>query len=265
MVEQLNVSGRSFGISNSIRTLLSHLPPLERTRFESLLEPVPVRRGDVLFHAHQQGDSVYLSDGPLISLEQAQGVEVGLVGTEGLACWQLLLGLAASPFTGTICGRDGVVMRLSMNVALRQLSSNPLIARTLNHLAHVSSLQMADTIGALASHRMDVRLARWILLRHDRVSGDVILVQHDEIARNLGARRASITDCLHVIEGQGIVRCHRGRLIVRCRRSLERIAERCFGQAENYYRDHIGSFGKSCGTEAPVAEAPLPVLEMASL
>ena len=108
---------------------------------------------------------------------------------------------------------------------------------------------MAETMSACASHRIETRLARWILLRHDRVGGDEILVQHDEIADDLSSRRASITDSLHVIEGAGLVRCRRGRILVRDRLALETLARGYYGSAEATYRQVIGRFGK--GALAP--------------
>jgi CRP-like cAMP-binding protein len=179
-----------------------------------------------------------------VSLQEASGFEVALIGSEGLVGWPALVGVTSSPFRALVRARDGVVLRMPLDAAIATMSCAPGIAGLYNRFVTVLGVQMAESMKACASHRIETRLARWILLRHDRVGGDEILVQHDEIADDLSSRRASITDSLHVIEGTGLVRCRRGRLLVRDRHALENLARGYYGSAEAIYREVIGRFGK---------------------
>jgi CRP-like cAMP-binding protein len=226
------------------RSLLDQIGPCGRASIEPHLEIVEVLRGTTLFSPSDSCEHIFFPQGPLISLEQHNKVEVALVGSEGLVGWPALVGCRSSPYGAVVRGRDGVILRVRTEVICMAMSESPSIALILHSFLNVINVQMGETIGAYASHRIDMRLARWLLLRHDRVGGDEILVHHDEIAHNLGARRASITDCLHIMEGDGLVRCRRGRIIVRDRDGLEAAAGDCYGAAEAFYRDAIGSFGK---------------------
>jgi hypothetical protein len=115
---------------------------------------------------------------------------------------------------------------------------------------------MGETIGSHGLHRLDGRVARWLLVRHDRARGDEIRVRHDEIADSLGVRRASITDCLHIIEGDGHLRCRRGRITIRDRAQLVQMAGVCYGAAEAHYRSFFGPFGKCAASLLPAAVNP---------
>ena len=251
-------------------TFLVHLAAPERASVEPHVEVESVTRGTVLFDAVDAADFIYFPQGPLISLEQSNGVEVALVGREGLAGWPALAGCKSSLYRAVVRGVDGIVLKVPTAALMPLLLASPSMSLMLNRFVTAVGLQMAETISASALHRIDMRLARWLLLRHDRATGDQILVQHDEIAENLGTRRASITDCLHVIEGNGIVRCRRGRIIIRDRTALEAMATGCYGAAEALYRELIGGMGKRAAVPQPWPTmeamsihgevAPLPLL-----
>jgi CRP-like cAMP-binding protein len=219
---------------------LSQLAPVDRATIEPHLEAVSVARGEPLLRATDASEHIYFPRGPLVSIEQTNRVEVALIGSEGLVGWPALVGCKHSPYHATVRGREGIVLKIGTSALVAIASVTPSLALVLSRFVNVISVQMAETIGAYAFHRIDMRIARWLLLRHDRLDGDEISVNHDEIADNLGTRRASITDCLHIIEGNGLVRCRRGRITVRDRTGLEALASGCYGAAESFYREISG-------------------------
>jgi CRP-like cAMP-binding protein len=231
--------------------LLGRLGERDQAELKPLLEPIAAVRGTILSDVTDDGDYLYFPQGPLVSVRHSQNIEVALVGSEGLVGWSALVGCRSSPFQAVVCGRDGHVLRLRTETLRALAATRPALSLLLSCYVHAIGLQMAETIGASASHRLDLRLARWILLRHDRMGGDEIPVHHDDIAMDLGTRRASITDTLHVLEGAGYVRGRRGRLIVRDRKGLEELTGICYGASESFYRSAIGAFGK-IGRARPV-------------
>jgi CRP-like cAMP-binding protein len=233
---------------------LARLCDTDFAQLKPSLELVEVTRGAMLVALADVGDFVYFSQGPLISLNQGNAVEVALVGSEGVVGWPTLVGCAASPFEATVCGRDGWIFRVRGEHLRALIVARPSIGLMLVGFINAVGLQMAETIGAAASHSLERRLARWILLRHDRMGGDEIPVHHDDIAGNLGTRRATITDTLHLLEGAGHVRGRRGRIIVRDRRGLESVAGGCYGSSEAFYRSVLGPFGKSLPSRADRVE-----------
>jgi hypothetical protein len=110
---------------------------------------------------------------------------------------------------------------------------------------------------------LERRMARWILLYHDRLEGDEISMTHEEIGIMLGVRRASATDVLTSLKGLRAIRSERGRLVVRDRYLLEQIAGETYGDAEADYRRMIGPFGKTgCGAPSSAAKAVLKPLKL---
>lgn len=240
MLRQIECDGARCSSPGMNPDFLDQLAEVDRSTIESHLEAVSVVRGDPLFRAADSGEYIYFPQGPLISIEQSNRIEVALIGSEGMAGWPALVGCRSSPYHAVVRGRDGTVLKIKTETLVAIASTTPSLALVLSRFVNVISVQMAETIGAYAFHRLDMRLARWLLLRHDRLGSDDITVNHDEIAENLGTRRASITDCLHIIEGNGLVRCRRGRITVRDRAGLETLATGCYGAAELFYREIIG-------------------------
>jgi CRP-like cAMP-binding protein len=245
MLKQFESGQTRAGCTSLNANFLDQLAPSDRSTIAPHLESLPVSCGQPLFSASDASEHIYFPQEPLISLEQSNRVEVALVGSEGMVGWPALVGCRYFQYHATVRGCDGNVLRVRTDALLPMASAMPSLALVLSRFVNVISLQMAETIGASAFHRIDLRIARWLLLRHDRLDGDEISVNHDEIARNLGTRRASITDCLHVIEGDGLVRCRRGRITIRDRSGLEALATGCYGAAESSYREIIGGPGNS--------------------
>lgn len=244
----------------AVTGLLRHLLPGELTRIRTHFETITVCAGDVLIEVGDFDQFLYFSQGPMVSVSQSNGVELALIGSEGMLGWPALDGVIRSPFRATVRGREGVVLRMALTAAVAAIARAPRIGHLFHLFSTVVGVQMAETLGACALRRVEMRIARWVLLRHDRVGGDEILVQHEEIADNLGTRRASVTDALHVIEGAGLIRCRRGRLQVRDRSALEGLASGHYGQAETIYRCSIGAFGKLPATQPELHPALISVI-----
>jgi CRP-like cAMP-binding protein len=225
--------------------LLGRLSERDQADLRPFLEPFLVTRGTILSDVADEGDYIFFPQGPLVSVRHGPNVEIGLVGSEGLVGWSALVGCNSSSFRAVVCGREGCILRVRTDQLRTLIAARPSLGLLLSRYVNAIGIQMAETIGAGASHRLELRLARWILLRHDRMSGDEIPVHHDDIALNLGTRRASITDTLHILEGAGYIRGRRGRLIVRDRTGLESLAGDCYGASESFYRTVIGVFGKT--------------------
>jgi hypothetical protein len=109
--------------------------------------------------------------------------------------------------------------------------------------------QLGRTILANLHDPTERRLARWLLMNHDRLHGDEISLTHEQLGVMLGVRRASVTDTLHVLEGQGFIRSVRGRVIIRDRKGLIEFAGESYGAAESEYARAIRPFCRQfCGS-----------------
>jgi CRP-like cAMP-binding protein len=162
-----------------------------------------------------------------------------------MAGWTAIGGQRHSPYRAVIRHSDGRLLKIPVTSLLGASASNPNLRSLLAQYVVVTAVQMAEGLGAHSHHRLEASIARWLLMRHDRVGGDWISAQHQEIAEGIGARRASVTDCLHILEGEQHVRCRRGRILIRSRHDLEAKASGAYGAAESLYRASLGHFGKS--------------------
>jgi CRP-like cAMP-binding protein len=80
------------------------------------------------------------------------------------------------------------------------------------------------------------RLARWLLMCHDRVQGNEIELTHEFLSLMLAVRRPSITTSLHILEGNGFIKAERGNITIRNRAALEEFAHDAYGKPEMAYR-----------------------------
>ena len=96
---------------------------------------------------------------------------------------------------------------------------------------------MASTLNSI-----EERLARWVLMAHDRLEGDEIPLTHDFLAVMLATQRSSVTLAIQALEGYGAIRAKRALIIVRDRGMLYDLAGKSYGPAEAEYERLIGPF-----------------------
>ena len=105
--------------------------------------------------------------------------------------------------------------------------------------------QGAQSTATTAHHRIESRLARWLLMCHDRVDGDEIALTHEFMGMMIAAERSGVTVTLHILEGAGMIYSKRGRVIIRDRDKLEDLAGDSYGVPEAEYRHLIGPIGRA--------------------
>jgi len=101
-------------------------------------------------------------------------------------------------------------------------------------------VQTAQTAMANARAKIDARLARWLLMAHDRIRANTLPLTHEFLALMLGVRRAGVTDALHGLERKKLIRTARGEIVVLDRKGIERTAGRTYGAPEVEFRRLIG-------------------------
>lgn len=204
------------------------------------LERAPFAIGDVLLHADERIESCCFLEagiaGVLDRLEGERGYAVGLVGAEGFVGWPLLLGDDRSPYDVVMRAEHGEALRIAASDLLPALAQSATLRVALLRFVETFMIQMGRTIVSSLAHPVERRLARWILLYHDRVAEDDICMTHEEFRLMLGVRRSSVTDAMHRLEEQQAIRAVRGRVVVRDRAKLIAMASDTYGRAEAEYR-----------------------------
>ena len=177
-------------------------------------------------------------------MDDGSRFEIGLIGREGLLGWPILLGSAHSHHSGIAQLGGGTAMVMPAAALVDLCDRNRSLHAALLRFVQSFTVQMGRTIVTNLRDGIDKRLSRWLLMLHDRIDGDALTVTHGELSAALNVRRASVTDWLHILEGDQVLRCTRGQIVIRDRAALAVLAGESYGPAEASYRAHIGDFGK---------------------
>jgi hypothetical protein len=195
---------------------------------------------------------MWLPETAVLSFAQVLGgrpIECGMVGREGALGWEPVTGLSAARNpVGVVIG--GTALAVPADTVAAMIDGHPRLAATLLRYRETLMAQLRLTVAVRQHCRPDARLARWLCMLHDRVEGDTLEVTHLRLAAFLNARRASVTDGLHMLEGERLIRCTRGKIHIRDRATLERRTDGGYGAPEETHRALIGPFGKSAEPKA---------------
>jgi CRP-like cAMP-binding protein len=160
-------------------------------------------------------------------MADGKSVEVGLAGKEGFVGVPLLAGFSTSP-SRAVMQVDGSAFRISPVDLQGVLKVCPNLNLSLQRFAQVLGMQAAQTAACNRLHEVDQRLARWLLMSQDRLSGDVVPLTQETLANMLGTRRASVTEAAGVLQKAGLITYHRGDVRIDNRRGLEAAACECY-------------------------------------
>ena len=219
------------------------------------LRRVNLNLGEVLAAPGQPIETICFPEAGIITLSEvmADGSRIGIghTGFEGFAGWLVLLGCERSPHEVRVTADGGNALHISPGQLLDACSASETLRHQLLRFVQAFVVQLSRTIVSSLTQSVETRLSRWTLMAHDRIEGDEIQITHDGIAVMLAVRRASVTDALHILEGEGLIRCRRGRVIVRDRDGLLRQAGETYGVFEAEYSRLIAPFPQRKAWDAP--------------
>jgi len=216
--------------------LLKNLSRSDRELLEPHLKPVEFKFRQRLEDAHRRIRAVYFIDHGLgsvigIGLGERRQSEVAIVGREGVTGTSVLLGSDRSP-NETFMQLEGSGRSISTTDLQNVMAKSRSLATCLLRFVHVLTIQIAHTAVANAKGSVDERLARWLLMAHDRVDGNDVKLTHDFLASMLGSRRAGVTVALNKLEADGLVSNSRSCITIVDREGLREKADGLYGVPE---------------------------------
>ena len=220
--------------------LLAGLAPEDYHALQPHLEPVELELRQVLSEPHQPIEYVYFPEMGLASMTTdgddsgSASVEIGIIGREGMTGTAVVMGTSQAPFKCFI-QMAGHGLRLPTAIFQELLRERPGLDWRLRRFTQAMAVQTSATAFANAEHTVEMRLARWLLMCHDRVDGDDIALTHEFLAMMLGVRRPGLTTTIHILEGNGLIRAVRKLITVRNREGLEKLADNAYGMPEAEY------------------------------
>lgn len=226
-----------------VNRLLSALPPKDRRRFLSGCESVELAFGAVLTEPGDPIHHVYFPTQSFISLVMPvsghSGLEVGLVGDEGMLGISLILGVDRSPFHAVVQG-EGMALRLDAALFCHELALSSALQGILKRYIAVVLGQLAQTAACSRFHVVEARLARWLLMSGDRAHSPTFHVTHEFLASMLGVRRVGVTKAASSLQARGLIGYRRGDVTIVDRAALESVCCGCYAADNTVYSNVMG-------------------------
>lgn len=230
---QTNGDGRTDKIGNPISNrILKRLPADEFSLLQPHLELVSFDKyqrlqgpGDRIEHGYFMNDGLASI---LVTTSDARSVEVGVVGKEGFVGSELSVGFNTTPHC-VIIQVPGDAFRIPAAVMANILpTTTPALKLALTRFALIQGLQVAQLAACNRLHELEQRLARWLLMSHDRTGSNTLPFTHDLLAAMLGTARPSVTLAAGVLQHEGAIAYERGVLTILDRKRLEDSACECY-------------------------------------
>lgn len=218
-------------MTHPANALLNCLPSAQRVQLEHRCETVELVLSQVLVEAGEPVSHAYFPLNGFVSLvvrvDTHPGLEVGMVGREGMVGSELALGLATAPFRVLVQGA-GTCLRLPSSDFRTQLDHSPALQAVCHRYLLVRLHQLAHSAACERFHLIGPRLARWLLMSQDRAHSATFHVTHEFMALMLGVRRVGVTMAAGALQRSGVIEYHRGTLTVLDRDALTALACSCY-------------------------------------
>lgn len=229
---------------------IAALDPADRRRIEPHLRERPFAQGQMLYDAGEAVEDVWFPMSGVISLmtllDDDRMIETAAIGREGL------VGVTCGPMNARAASRaiaqvEGVSACCASEVFAAALQASESMRGALARFTESLFAQVQQTAACNAQHRLDERLARWLLTIHDRAEGDRFALTQADIAGMLGVRRATVSEVGALLVDKGLIRRGRGWVAVMDRKALEAAACGCYGAMRNVIKD-LGVPSPEAGT-----------------
>lgn len=211
--------------------ILLALPRQESARLFPSLEFVRLNLHHVMHEAGEVMRSAYFLNNGLGSvltvLPDGKSVEVGLIGKEGFVGSPLVFGFKTSPLR-IVVQADATAYRVDVPTLRTILPECPALERLIQRYAMILAMQSTQLAACNRLHDVEERLARWLLMSHDRIGGDVMPLTQEFLGQMLGTRRASVSVAASILQKAGMITYTRGNVTIVDKPKLEEAACDCY-------------------------------------
>src|SRR5579885_820997 len=223
--------------------LLAQLPPEEMGRLLPHLKQVSFALGEVVYESGGRQSYIYFPTTAIISLlylmEDGSSAEMGVAGNDGLVGIALFMGGDTVPNRAVVQSAGGAV-RMRAKVLREEFARGGTFQRLLLRYTQALMTQMSQTAVCNRLHTIEQQLCRWLLLSHDRLDSDELVMTQELIANMLGVRREGVTTPPGRLQERGLISYVRGRIRILDRRGIERAVCECYKVVKDEYDRLLG-------------------------
>jgi CRP-like cAMP-binding protein len=224
--------------------LLAALSPDDFALLAPALRPTSLEFKQVLYAVHQPIGTAYFLESGMVSmlapLEDGRFMEVGLVGREGLVGLTAVLG-ADSAATQALVQAPGSALHLRSAELKGAFEASATLRGLLLRYAHAHHAQVAQTAACNGHHLLEERLARWLLMAHDRARTDEFPMTQEFMSLMLGVRRAGVSVAAGILQKAGVIGYKHGCVTVLDRSGLEAAACECYSTVRRQFEHLLGA------------------------
>ena len=222
--------------------ILTALPHEEFERIRPKLREVSFQIGETVYLPEEQIDYAYFVNRGIISwlaaVENGNTVEAGVIGPEGLAGVAVVLGANSTPNQG-LAQSDVQASRIAAKDLIEEFRQNGKLNQMLLRFVQSMFTQVAQTAACNRLHTLDQRLARWLLMTHDRIGESTLQLTQEFLSRMLGVRRAGVSVAANSLRQQGVIDYHRGDIVVVNRPGVESLSCECYKIVKQEYDTYL--------------------------
>jgi CRP-like cAMP-binding protein len=211
--------------------ILRALPGKEYKRLVTHLEQVPLTFAKVLYEPGDTIEYVYFPNAGVVSLlstvEDRSTLEIGVIGNEGMVGLSVMLGVKTSPTRALVQG-EGSAMRMKAAALRKAMNGDGSLQKLLHRSTHALMTQISQSAACNRFHIVEARLARWLLMTHDRTGTDEFRLTQQFLSDMLGVRRVGVTNAATALQRNKLITYSRGHITVLNRAGLEAAACKCY-------------------------------------
>ena len=212
--------------------LLAALPKKEYKRLLPQLEQINLEFGQILYEPGDTLHHVYFPNDSIISLlstvAERSTLEVGIVGNDGMAGISVFMGVDISRNRALVQG-SGTAARMSSATLRKESQQQGMLPRLLQRYSHSLLTQISQSAACNRFHTVDARLARWLLMTHDRVNSDEFRLTQQFMSDMVGVRREGVNKVVGQLQKSKLISSSRNSIRILNRRGLESVSCVCYG------------------------------------
>jgi CRP-like cAMP-binding protein len=222
--------------------LLLALPASDLNQLLPDLEPIELKREQVLIDADSSLDNVFFPDSGVISVVAVYSdgsiIEMATIGREGGTVFQAIFGAKTSS-ARLLVQVPGTAAKMPRQAFVRAMEAMPAFLGVVQ--AHVLAFleQVMVSAACNGAHNVRQRLARWLLMMRDRHDGDDLPLTQDLLAEMLGVHRPSITNAAQGLQRDGFIECGRRRVTILDRDGLVGASCECYRLVRSRIAQHL--------------------------
>jgi CRP-like cAMP-binding protein len=211
--------------------VLASIPDKKYRRLQAHLEPIELKFGEVLYEPGNPIRQVYFPIDCLISLltavDRQRTLEVGMVGSEGMAGMPFILGVGVSGVRAIVQG-GGSALSMASGPFRIEFDRNRALQDALFRYTYALMAQVSQTAACNRFHDTEQRLARWLLMTRDRVGSDNFSLTHQFLAHMRGSRRVGVTQAASALKTRKLIAYSRGEMQILDVRGLKAASCTCY-------------------------------------